>query len=429
MKRIFCMQVLLRLYVCGLAQPIPPVQQGIRIGETMPDVMLSNIYNYSFSKGKFSALQRELTIIDFWTTSCGACVGSFDKVQLMQNKYRDRLQVLMMNASLKEDAVKLNSFFKKRKQRTGKDFTLAYAIQDTTLRSLFPFTTIPHCVWIDRNRKVIAITGTEAVTAANIEAVLSGALTSLPFKDDDLLFDADKDELLPADSNKAHVLLTQSFITSEQAGLGVKFAYQAVNGTEVKKMLIVNYTLLGLYWIASGDAFRLSNGRVLIDSSVQQFFREDLGINDRPKYCYELNTRPIIRKEATKWLRADLERYFRVRAVAAQQWMPVFVLKPGNKMGTLLTKNGQPETDLDSESLHPFIRNGSMDELRYFLEVILGKPVVDETGITQSIDISFPKEVRDFNPAQVSLFLKEKGIGLQEGERLMPVTRLVPINN
>ena len=428
MKLFFCILALLCPHAYGLAQPIPPNHKGIVIGDTMPDVLLTNIYNHSLKQASFSALQKELTIIDFWASWCGACVGSFDKLQGLQKQFDSRLQLLMVNASPGEDASKLERFFKKRKERTGKTFTLPYSIQDTVLSALFPFKVIPHCIWLDRNRRVIAITDTEAITAANIEGVLNGKVKALPFKNDALLFDESRDVLQPGDTATGG-LLHRSLLTVERPGMGVKLSYETVNDSLVKKLRILNYPLLQLYQVANPMAFANSGSRVRMDAGAAILFDSYKPEAEQKKYCYELDIKPVSRSEALACLSADLERYFNVRARAGEEWLSSYILRAGKHVSRLYTKGGEPGSDFDKSSVDLYINNGSVATLGSLLSVVLKRPVLDETGISRAIDIRMPVSFYNYSPEQVRAFLLEKGIELQEGERLWPVTHITTITN
>lgn len=430
MKRIFCILLLLCLYFYGFGQSKAPSHKALSLGDTMPDLLLNGLKNFKDNSLQFSDFQKELTIIDFWATWCGACVGSFDKMHHLQQQFAKQLQVLMVNVSPKEDAAKVENFFTLRKKRTGKDFTLAYTLQDTIFSTRFPYKVIPHCLWLDKNRKVIAITESEAVTEANIAAVLAGQPVSLPFKNDALLFDAAKDTLHATDGDaSAASLLQQSFISCERPGLGSKVMYESVNATQVKRLRILNYSLLPLYQIAFGEAFNWGAGRIDTDSFARDVLQQDLATKQRSRYCYELFSRPMSRQQALQHLATDLERYFDVTAVADRKCLPVFLLKGGNNMQSLYSRTDISSSDLEGETLAPFITNGTMEELAGFLKNVLKKPVVNETGLVQTIDIRFPTGFQNYTPLQVKNFLHSQGILLEEAERLLPVTRLQRLNN
>ena len=195
MKLIFCILALLCPYVYGLAQPIPTIKSALNIGDTLPDVLIHNLRNYPVTTARFSNVQKQLTILDFWASWCGACIAAFPKMNSLQKNYAGKLQVLMVNASPNDDPQKIKAFLTRRQTKTGQNFTLPYLLQDSLFSRLFPYKVIPHYVWIDEHRKVLAITEADAVNEVNISSILAGTEPRLPFKNDALLFDEARDKL------------------------------------------------------------------------------------------------------------------------------------------------------------------------------------------------------------------------------------------
>jgi hypothetical protein len=62
--------------------------------------------------------------------------------------------------------------------------SLPAVVNDTILDKLFPHTLIPHYVWISTEGKLIAVSSSEAVTAANIQAAWKGEELSFTMKKD-----------------------------------------------------------------------------------------------------------------------------------------------------------------------------------------------------------------------------------------------------
>ncbi len=423
MKLFFCILALLCPYAYGLAQPIPPNPKGIVIGDTMPDVLLTNIYNHSLKQASFSALQKELTIIDFWASWCASCVAYFPKLHQLQKKYDGRLQVLMVNGSPGDDAIKTAAFFKRRKARTGNDFTLPYLLHDSILTAMFPHKTIPHCVWLDQYNKVIAITEGSAVTDENIDAVLNGNMPFTGFKNDALLLNNETAGLLPADAGEDG-LLYRSIIMAGNKSLGSKVYFETNEKGLVKKLRVTNYSLLGLYQLSNSNLFSNGMRRLFIDSAASAFFPLTAEGTRGHCFSYELQTSPIQRNAVLQWMNADLERFFNIKVMNEQKMVPCYVLSAGANIAKLFTRHGKPATQLDSANIRNFIQNGSMDELRAILETLLPAPVVDETGVQQHIDIAFPGGFLKMNSGQIRSFLKENGIVLEQSERLLTITRL-----
>jgi thiol-disulfide isomerase/thioredoxin len=422
MKSIFCMVLLLCLHMSAYTQTSRPIKlNGLQPGEILPDMELKRIYNYSKKEAVLSEMQPELTILDFWATWCASCVGSFAKLELLQNKFLGKLKMIMVNGSPGEDEQKVNAFFKRRKDRTGRDFKLTYMLRDTVLGNRFPHQTIPHCVWLDKDRRVIAITESSEITEGNITAILNKQIVAFPFKNDALLAEANI-EPLESDDNNIEILFG-SRITSEQPGKGSSLSYEPAGNGLVKKVRVLNYPLLRLYQHCKPEVFAYGVHRILLDSSVAGLFNDEA-----IKYCYLLESQGISKPAIREQMQDDLESCFKVEAVATERKMDCFVLKPGSKIAGLGSKGGEPSSDLHKESIRHYIRNEKPNRLCSFLQGILKKPVIDETGITGRIDLEFPKGFLEYDLLRMKAFLESNGIIFEETKRMLWVTRLKSLN-
>lgn len=56
--------------------------QEIKIGQKCPEVFLKNIINYDRNEIRLSDFRGKLVILDFWSTSCSACIQAFSKIVL-----------------------------------------------------------------------------------------------------------------------------------------------------------------------------------------------------------------------------------------------------------------------------------------------------------------------------------------------------------
>ncbi|MEO7586386.1 MAG: DUF3738 domain-containing protein, partial [Ferruginibacter sp.] len=120
----------------------------------------------------------------------------------------------------------------------------------------------------------------------------------------------------------------------------------------------------------------------------------------------------------------DLVRYFNVVACNENRPMDCYVLSANNDVHKSITKGGLPATDTDERSLKKYIRNSPVSELMSAMSISLDKPWVDETGLQQNIDISFPYDFFHYNLQQVKEFLLSYGLVLTKASRTIRVAVL-----
>lgn len=414
MKRLkFCLLVILWPVMSGLAQPLPQTIVPISVGDILPNVVLSNLYNYPAASVALAQLKDKYVILDFWSSWCGSCIESFPEMHDLQRKFASQLKLLMVNSYANDNKKKVDHFFSVRKQRTGKAFELTYMLEDSVLSSYFPHQSIPHYVWLDKNRRVVAITGQEEVTATNIQEWLGGKTLALHVKNDNLLFDESKTELIKSD---AADFLYRSLITNYKEDLGSVIGKKTTDDELVSHYYIINYSLLALYQIAFPEIFTVPYNRIIIDSKVYNAFFINTG-KEKKSYCYDLVTRPVTNGKIMAAMQADLVRYFNVVACNENRPMDCYVLSANNDIHKSITKGGLPATDTDERSLKKYIRNSPVSELMSAMSIVFDKPWVDETGLKQNIDISFPYDFFYYNLRQVKDFLLSYGLVLTEASR------------
>lgn len=174
--------------LCGAQSP--PIKP-LTIGDTVPDITITNVYNYPSSTIRLSDLKGKLVILDFWATWCGGCVQSMPKLNALQRRFHKNLFVLLLNnqggKSSLEDEKKIKAFFTVFKSEEKQALVLPANLRRIDmLDTLFPHGIIPHYVWIGIKGEVIAITSSEEITRENIKAVLKGTPIKMPIKSDRL---------------------------------------------------------------------------------------------------------------------------------------------------------------------------------------------------------------------------------------------------
>lgn len=161
---------LLCVYLNGFGQykNAPP-----KIGFKVPDISFQTI-NDTGAKQKLSDFKGKLVILDFWATWCTSCIGHFPQMDSLQKKYKNVLQVVLVN-SIKgsgDSMEKVRSFIRFYTSRYKNSFSPLVVAADTLAYRLFPHTYLPHFVWIDQEGRLIAVTAPSMVTEEIIKDIL-----------------------------------------------------------------------------------------------------------------------------------------------------------------------------------------------------------------------------------------------------------------
>lgn len=145
------------------------VPKKLNLGEQVPDLPLSVLYNYQGNEDSLGDFKGKLLILDFWATWCAPCIAAFPKMDALRRKYKDKIQILPVTTESKE---KVQTLFKNIKNEKGLD--LFSVVSDEKISSLFNYKTLPHYVIIDDKGKYISDALSEEINDRSIEAFLSG---------------------------------------------------------------------------------------------------------------------------------------------------------------------------------------------------------------------------------------------------------------
>src|SRR5688572_4981468 len=113
MKKKFSVLVVLVLCAAmmhGQNAKYPANIKPLSIGDTMPNLLIENISNYKSNKVHFEEFKGKLVIIDFWFGACPKCILAFPKLEELQKKFKDKIQVIMVNFETQQ---KIDETFKK----------------------------------------------------------------------------------------------------------------------------------------------------------------------------------------------------------------------------------------------------------------------------------------------------------------------------
>lgn len=82
------------------------IYDSVIIGQLVPDINIGAIRNYEKSTAKISDFKGKLLILDFWNTTCTSCIAAMPEMERLQNKFNDKIQIILVTQSKDADIKK-----------------------------------------------------------------------------------------------------------------------------------------------------------------------------------------------------------------------------------------------------------------------------------------------------------------------------------
>lgn len=444
--------------VDSIAYPITPLEPG----DQCPDFELAPLVNTEQERLRLSDFKGKLVILDFWATWCGSCMVAMPKLNDLQEKYKDRVQVIGVTY---EDKEKITDFCRSREERLNKAFTKFPTVtDDTILGAYFPRVYIPHVVWIGTDGKVLAITDTDEVTEENVSNILDKQPVHLNAK-------TDRNRRDDIDIRKAFFLENMTAPLYSNEGVtegGIRYRSVITRSADkvwgmggsyrgTGRILSINSPLESLFGLAYGfEAF--PSGEALTLSVQMNRMAWEVGPNgfyDRPEdeeeklefykssdnsYCYELvfpdyyepeksnkktgvyvdTTRRELSWIASNIMKQDLAKWTGFHAAMVPRKVKALVLTLTDS-----TKIVSGETYEKSEYLQGVRAVFKDSHMRNFKRAIpwyalqLAPPLIDETNYYGPINMKL--DCNPFSVPDLQRELAKYGLKLKEEDRVMPI--------
>jgi thiol-disulfide isomerase/thioredoxin len=401
-----------------------PALKPLSIGDTVPDITLTNVYNYPSSTIKLSDLKGKLVILDFWSTWCGSCIEAMPESEKLQNEFGNKIQIILVNVFPHDDINKVRPFFAKRKERTGDDLSLPYSLLQTEIAPYFPFRSIPHYVWIDNKGKIIASTSQNELTFINVTNALKGVVNGIRNKIDLLNFSADIPLLVNGNGGNDSDFLYRSLFTKYIEGIVPTENVVRNSSGKITRFCMFNYPPIMLLRAAYPDELNRPYNRILLECSNKKMFRHS-GIYDSTYYqnlfCYDLMIPPSSLSEFRNYMKDDMKRYLGVKVTQCARKMNCIIITRKSAINPIATKGGKPEMDYAEKSIRKFMTNQPMRVLMDFLNSHSSVPLVDETGFSGNIDVELPADLFHLSPGSLKSFFRKNGFTVTEKERAIQV--------
>ena len=374
----------------------------LKIGNRVPDLFIENIINQPGGTTHLSDFKGKLLILDFWATWCRPCVEAIPRFEKLQREFGNQLQILMVTSQPKSAITKLF---------TDRGVTLPCVTGDQKLSKLFPHKYVPHEVWI-KDGKVIAITSEAEVTASNIKTQLMEKPPVMAEKKSNFKYDLTQPLLFNGNGGHAADLLYHSVFTGYLDGIGGGGVY--TDSLDRFKIRALNGTALQLYQMA----MRYTVNRELAQTNrcIPEFDKQEIlpppntpaySLAARDKYyCYELIVPVALKDQAGELMLEDLNRFFgaryHLRGTIERRTVKCWALRKTEDFKGLASQSATPEIISADPNLVVYCKQ----PFSKFQETIASLyrhdpcPVIDQTGITSEIDITFPtgeKDIRKFS--------------------------------
>jgi thiol-disulfide isomerase/thioredoxin len=395
MKKLFFLSV---FYICAL----PGVYgQVVSIGEDVSNLELKNVWNYPLPHNKLGDLKGKLVILDFWGFGCPGCIKGFPKMEELQAKYKDKIQVILVNSDSKEETQKF--FLEKR--RFIKKPSLPMISGDTVLDRSFPHYGVPFHVWIDGSIRARHFTYGYNTSIETVGEFLNRK----------------KMNFLEYNRNPFSKPLFseewQDFV--QYSAVLTKFRNGALSSQFGKKKVSIvhfsNKSVLELYQLAYSegrmDIYKAAGRTIMefIDSSKYIRPKAGRGYDEwclKNAYSYELVLPKSRQAEKFELMKSDLSKYFDIVATVEDRPMNCLILVRTSRNDKLKTAGdkkarkfyiaGYKRQVIDSVR---YVRNLPFNEFistfSQYIEYNFEVPFVNEANYIGNVDIAIDGTVVD----------------------------------
>lgn len=350
--------------------------------------------------------QSQLVILDFWATWCKSCLEGFPKIDDLQKKFGNRIQFVLVNTDQDDKFVRhwLDGIAKRGSKRKISLPDKVPALNGAQLfKQIFPYTSLPHHVWLDADGEVLAITDGNKATAENIQTALTQGEVQLRYKYD---FFADKPLYFgePLEVNLFdfdHWSIFKKGEVADQPSVNMSRGDRgyALRNVSIFEMLITSVRRLNREVI--------DNHQIVLDVNDTSRLKQVIPYSDRSRKSERLSwqknnlyTLDILLPKSEiendslavfKEILSMVNRYSAFTVKIETRSVKTFSLIRTSHLDKISSKGGNGEDKWTTSSA--IISNAPLSTLieRIRRSKFMSYPLFDETGYQKNIDISFGK--------------------------------------
>lgn len=389
-------------------------QKTLSVGEYIRDIMITNALG---GDKDIRLLDGKALVLDFGSTTCGPCMASLEKFEILKKKFPGQLQVISVTGDKQQ---RVDSYL--RGAGRGKVQTIPIVYEDSLLKNMFPHLTTPHLVWISKEGKILAFTSNDYVKEEYVKDFLEAQdIISWPVKWDFQLDDTQPLQIWNSKLNlgdnvaagKQSILLCGYISTTYSL-----FKSLRDSSTHMIRYLAINQPVAEMYLQLYGKSLRrnFKGYQVIAENFDGKGLVYDVSSGTKAEwqkdhaYCYEMYfADSLSNTQVNRNINLYLEQYFSIGARIADIRREVWYItsskdNPKSKKGDifgltmkeLIAKKNQIQGTAPLE-----FNNSHLDAQRDFM-------------VKMDIDVSL---IHDFQ------YLKDKlqlyGYTLKKGEKMI----------
>jgi thiol-disulfide isomerase/thioredoxin len=387
--------------------------QRFAVNASFTDTGVLSIEGSKTYRASIPSLKGKFIILETFSSNCMLCFRMLPKINLLQNKFRDQMQFILVGY---EDE-HIREIYEKFRQKMKLELQVAF---DSAFHRRMSVPYNPCYIWIDDQGIVKAITGPGDITEANMEKFISGRVFNYTLAQRSGRHDPSTSFLFSDNFDSSY--LFSSIITRWQPSMP-HFAPMQLNYSEhgpfsevlgMRASGLYKYAFFGKFFWDSDDslygkAFRYP---LIVDENGEHLMDEDT------LYCYGIYNNGRRNVSPNEVLKNDLKAYFGYEAKKITRKMPCWeIIQTGTR--TVKTKGGQPV--IRSSRTGCEFKNVPFSQLVSFLSYgIAGdRPFINKTGINHNIDIVINAPITDFDLVRKELL--NSGLDIREGTTDMQV--------
>ncbi|WP_367330249.1 TlpA family protein disulfide reductase [Sphingobacterium multivorum] len=391
---------------------------ALKPGDKIPDVVWNQSLELDYFNGKkktikFADLKGKLILLDFWSTGCPSCIEGIPDMELIQQRFQDKVQVVMVNSKRNKDTPeRIKKRFTKYKEDFNYTPVLPTILNDTLFTSLFPHNTLPTIGIINPEGEFVLNSYASSITEDIIKDFLKTGVSSRFIEKSEIQNTARINTRPLVDTTG---LLFCSVMSGYRENyLGV---YPAVSYSEGNSLFQVgNYFLNTCYQLAFPDAFKgvQSSLSVFDDRITKEFI--DLMYDfktTKGQFWYQLYLRDSITQDlAFDYFRNALIQRFNVAVEQKKGVIAAYSLSLDVSRPIWKTKGGMYMNSVDKGNESLIMQNMPLNGVIGFIWSVLDKPVIFEGKSAERIDLRLPGNFLDLAIKEKIAALEEHGITL-----------------